>query len=141
MTDVEADEPLTIEKIRSIVEELELVKHKSEMPFRAAVLLLSMLVVGDDVKALCDFTGYSIKRGIVQKFVRRAHESGIFKDNILRVEWLDEDAEAANIAFVLDAMVLCGEFERGYDQGITYRMTDQSRDRVEAMGNRRHPHS
>lgn len=101
---------LSINDIKECVRELEPNLSQNENTFKAMVVLLSLTQVAHTEEAICAFTGYSLKRGIVRKFLRNLERNGIIKDGIIYCSW--DDPSEGTIAFALDSLVATGEVKR-----------------------------
>jgi len=83
--------------------------------FRAAVILLAMLEVGTDARALFHWTGYGI--GNIRNYLNRWEKNGVIKEGIIyHGGWDDEDPQTGAIAFWLDVSVGTGMVERVDDE-------------------------
>ena len=125
---------------QSVREMLGVNVHMNEFIFRVGVILLAFIRVGPSEQAIANFTGYSLKRGIVQRVLRRMREVGIYQDGLFRVEWLGEydDSEdreqSQTVAFVLDCMVIDGKLSRNIIDGeFYYSLTDDGKEEMERL--------
>jgi hypothetical protein len=104
---------VTIADIKQAVRELDPNLAPTANAFKAMVVLLSLGQVEFDLDAICQFTGYSKRRGIVQRFMHNIESNGIYKDGKIHCEWMDE--EHGGIALMCDALVATGLLTKTLD--------------------------
>src|SRR6185369_12712635 len=108
---------LTIQTIKEEVSQLlgESV-HPNDLTFRSGVILCACMVVGTDLDAISEFTGYSKARGIIQNCLERMRETGIITvDGKLDLRWDLADPGVQAVAIVLDIMTIAGQVTRTPD--------------------------
>jgi hypothetical protein len=118
---------ITINIIKRDVGQILQGSHPNSAEFKAGVILLSSAVVGPDLEAISGFTGYSTKRGIIQRVLGFIHEGHLLTpDGKLNVEWDTEDPQTNTVTMLCDIMVATGQFSRKPDaQGeYAYSLTD-----------------
>lgn len=105
----------TIEEIKQAVRDVDPSIHSNDNTFKAMVVLLSLTQVRFDLREICAFTGYSPKRGIIQKFMCNIESNGIYKDGKIYCDWMGEDGA---MALLLDAMVANGKLNRTNEEAV-----------------------
>lgn len=112
-----SSEILDIQKIKDEVSQLlGRDVHPNDLTFRAGVILCSCMLVGTDLDAIADFTGYSKARGILQKCLRNINESGIAKpDGTLDLRWDADTEDKKAVQIVLDFLAVAGQVKRESD--------------------------
>ena len=99
----------TIARIRREVKHLDSALPENDESFKAAVVMLSMLVVGTDVPPLSMFTGYA--PDFVEPLVERLQANGVVqRDGTIAANWFDENE--GGIAFWMDVCVAQGLMKR-----------------------------
>lgn len=94
----------TIEEVSSEVLRLDPQLHSSSNTFKTAVVLLSVLSVGQDVDELAWFTGY--ERGFVSLVAERMSGSGLWNRGRFACNW--EHGDVGEMAFWCDVLVAEG---------------------------------
>ncbi len=102
----------TISLVRSQIKELEPKLDPKSDNFKTAVVVLSSLIVGPNIRGLVRFTGYG--RKFIRIRARRLFESGIWqKDGKIYIDWFHEKWELrSTVSFWLDVLVASGEVEK-----------------------------
>lgn len=136
------EEPIGIAGVKNLAMEMLGPIHSNSFEFRAGVIMLAIIQVGTKEEKIAEFTGYSLKRGIIQKVLRNMVSSGILNEekNALRVDWLgkydesEDKTENQVVAFVMDCMTIAGHFIRSEENGeLFYKMSDKAITSVEEM--------
>ena len=115
--------------------------HPNSLEFKSAVMLCASTVIGLDHNRLAEFTGYSLKRNIIQNFVKRVQDQFMHRSYVHLV-WLDKGEEMPDnlektVMIICDFMVAAGQFTRQPDgDDYTYSLTEKERKKVERMAKR-----
>lgn len=101
---------ITLNFIKREVERIDLGVKPEDDEYKIAVVLLSSLRVGPNIKRLAKYTKYP--RSIIAEFSKNLRKSGIWRGGkICHSGWFDEDG-SGGIAFILDCSAGLGLIER-----------------------------
>jgi len=112
--------------------------HENSLEFRAGVVLYAAALVGTNPKDIAEFTGYSLKRGIVQGILKRIEDQKLIVAGRLNVLWEKESDsdEVSHTRVVMDIMCAAGQLVREYKEDeneFIYMLTPTSTRRVEVL--------
>lgn len=85
---------LTLSVLKSEIKRIDLDLEKDEMTYNAAIVLLSSLVVGANIKKIAKFA--HLPRKLVSTFASRLWESGVWDGSNVVCDWFEEGVGGMN---------------------------------------------
>jgi hypothetical protein len=117
------------EKIRKALRELMEVTD-DDVWLQAALVMVAPACIGTfSLKAIRSWS--QLRYSTIERIANRLRETGIWVgEHSIRCRWLDPECESADVAIMMDAFVVTGEFERNED--MAYCLPPDRYERLQA---------